>query len=93
MTFQHNETETSGFWKRHAIVVRVCDVVKWRKPRRCDPGKELEKVPIPLLMASEEEPPLLVPAHFSPLCLPSPHRAHDPVSLPAREGIRFVLEG
>lgn len=31
-------------------------MVKWLKPRRCDPEMELEKVPIPLLMASEEEP-------------------------------------
>lgn len=45
-----------------SLHVCACDVVKLHKTGGCVPGMELENVPVPLLLASEEEPPVLVPA-------------------------------
>lgn len=77
---------------RLAACVCACDVVKLQKHGGCVPGMELENVPVPLSLASEEEPPALTPAP-APLCacLPSARRIAS-VSLPGHEGIRFVLE-
>ncbi len=53
--------------------VCACDVVKLQKHGGCVPGMELENVPVPLLLASEEEPPALAPAPAQLCaCLPLP---------------------
>lgn len=50
-----------------------CDVVKLQKHGGCVPAMELENVPVPLLLASEEEPPALAPApSLLCACLPLP---------------------
>lgn len=70
--------------------VSACDVVKLQKHGGCVPEMELENVPVPLALASEEEPPLFSPAPaLLYACLPLPDRVSVP--LPGHEGIRFVL--
>ena len=74
------------------MCVCACDVVKLQKHGGCVPGMELENVPVPLSLASEEEPPALTPAP-APLsaCLPPP--AAQPQLPPQAMGVSCLFWG